>query len=100
MYDKILVGTDGSHGASKAVDAATALAKLSGGTLHLVSVGRPISAAMLVAPTVCSIAAISRGEGPIWRRTKVVAGWSVAGLWCAFIGFPSFCHAPRKRGIQ
>src|SRR4051812_6820776 len=55
----------------------------------------------LVAPTVSSIAAISRGEGPMWRSTKVVAG-SAASLRCAVItcSLNGLGHAPRRRGIQ
>src|SRR5438477_13193173 len=34
----------------------------------------PINASSDLARTVSSIAATSRGEGPIWRRSKVVAG--------------------------
>ena len=49
--------------------------------------GSPPSApSRLAAPTVSSIAAMSRGEGPIWRRTKSVAtssyGFAVRGHVC------------------
>ena len=37
MYKQIVVGTDGSTGASLAVDAALELARLTGATLHVVS---------------------------------------------------------------
>lgn len=37
MYKKIVVGTDGSHRARRAVDAATALAKTFGSELYIVS---------------------------------------------------------------
>ena len=47
MFESILVGTDGSDGAAIAVAHAAELARLGGGTLHLVSVGKPVTAAML-----------------------------------------------------
>ncbi len=43
MFDVIVVGTDGSESAGIAVHRATALAKLSGATLHIVSAYRPVS---------------------------------------------------------
>lgn len=39
LYERILVGTDGSATAAKAVDRAVELARVSGATLTLVSVG-------------------------------------------------------------
>src|SRR5579862_428266 len=56
-----------------------------------------ISAERLAAPTVFSIAATSPGAGPIWRRTKVVAG-SVSGLRGAVIGCP-FAFPWRSRDV-
>lgn len=41
MYSKILVGTDGSKTAAKAVDRAVEVAKASGGALTIMSAGRP-----------------------------------------------------------
>ena len=43
MFRSIVVGTDGSETAEKAVDAAIDLAKLSGATLELVSAYEPVS---------------------------------------------------------
>ena len=42
MFDTIIVGTDGSKTAAVAVAHATELARLFGGTLHLVSVTKPV----------------------------------------------------------
>src|SRR5688572_9755410 len=43
MYQNIVVGTDGSETATKAVDHAFALTKLAGGRLHIVTAYRPLS---------------------------------------------------------
>jgi nucleotide-binding universal stress UspA family protein len=43
MFDVIVVGTDGSESAGIAVHRATALAKLTSATLHIVSAYRPVS---------------------------------------------------------
>ena len=45
MFNTIVVGTDGSDGAAAAADIALELAKLSGGTVHLVCVGKPVALA-------------------------------------------------------
>jgi nucleotide-binding universal stress UspA family protein len=42
VFDTIVVGTDGSEGATVAVAHATELARLFGGTLHVVSVDKPM----------------------------------------------------------
>jgi nucleotide-binding universal stress UspA family protein len=49
MYTQIVVGTDGSQGASIAVGAAVELAKLTGATVHVVHAYKVISAASLSA---------------------------------------------------
>ena len=49
MYRKVLVGTDGSATAAKAVDRAVEVAKASGATLTILSAGRPDKAAKVVA---------------------------------------------------
>src|ERR1700743_2510881 len=61
-----------------------------------------ISASRLGAPTVSSIAATSRGEGPIWRAAEVVAA-SLVGLNGAFmtssrdvLGVGGFIHQPAE----
>lgn len=43
MFQNIVVGTDGSDSAAIAVQRAMEMAKLTGGTLHIVSAYRPIS---------------------------------------------------------
>lgn len=48
MYDKILVGTDGSKTAALAVDRAVEVAAAAGATLTIVSVGRPDKARQVV----------------------------------------------------
>jgi nucleotide-binding universal stress UspA family protein len=44
VFQTIVVGTDGSETAREAVRRAAELARLSGGTLHIVSAYRPVSA--------------------------------------------------------
>lgn len=48
MYDSIVVGTDGSETAQRAVTEASRLAKALGGVLHLVSAYSPIRGARVV----------------------------------------------------
>ena len=47
MYEKIVVGTDGSGGANVAVDAAIELARLTGARLHIVHAHTVVSAAAI-----------------------------------------------------
>ena len=47
MFDRIVVGTDGSETAAEAVRTATELAKLSGGSLDIVSAFEPVPAERL-----------------------------------------------------
>ena len=47
MFGSIVVGTDGSETAAKAVDAAVELAQLSGATLEIVSAYEPVSSQRL-----------------------------------------------------
>lgn len=49
MFETIVVGTDGSDTATTALRRAAELARLSGGTLHIVSAYRPVSAQKLEA---------------------------------------------------
>ncbi|HVM09546.1 MAG TPA: universal stress protein [Acidimicrobiales bacterium] len=49
MFRSIVVGTDGSPTATEAVRQATALARLGGGTVHLVSAYRPLESYATVA---------------------------------------------------
>ena len=48
MYDKILVGTDGSKTAAKAVDRAAEVARMVGGRLTVLSAGKPDKARSVV----------------------------------------------------
>ena len=48
MYQKILVGTDGSNTAAKAVDRAVDVARTSGATLTIFSAGKPAKAGKVV----------------------------------------------------
>lgn len=47
MYERILVGTDGSDSAGKAVDHALRLAQVTGGTVHVVTAWQAIPAMAL-----------------------------------------------------
>lgn len=49
MYHRIVVGTDGSATADRAVDAAGGIARLTGGSVHIVTAYRPVRAAAVVA---------------------------------------------------
>jgi nucleotide-binding universal stress UspA family protein len=49
MYRKVLVGTDGSRTAAKAVDRAAEVAKASGASLTVLSAGHPEKAGAVVA---------------------------------------------------
>jgi nucleotide-binding universal stress UspA family protein len=48
VYQRILVGTDGSATAARAVDRAVALARTTGATLTILSAGRPARARAVV----------------------------------------------------
>ena len=67
MYKAIVVGTDGSDRATGAVSQALALAKMSGATLHVVHVVRPLPPSMMgehVDPSAIAVAlADMRVEG-------------------------------------
>jgi nucleotide-binding universal stress UspA family protein len=49
MYERIVVGTDGSAGADAAVDAAIRLASLTGATLHVVHAYRAVTSGQMAA---------------------------------------------------
>ncbi|HVT20876.1 MAG TPA: helix-turn-helix domain-containing protein [Mycobacteriales bacterium] len=49
MYHRIVVGNDGSPNAERAVDAAGGIARLTGGSVHIVTAYRPVRAAAVVA---------------------------------------------------
>ena len=71
MYRSIVVGTDGSEGAMRAVEIAADLAAAAGGgaTLHIVSVQKPMAASAMAS----SEMAMASGAGVEWedeaRRT-------------------------------
>ena len=75
MYERILVGTDGSSTAAKAVDRAVAVAVSSGASLTIFSAGRPERADAVVAAE----AARHAGSG-VTIATKVVDVDPVSGL--------------------
>ena len=58
MYEQIVVGTDGSDGAGIAVDVAIALARLTGATLHVVTVYRVSGASPTAAACQVGIPAV------------------------------------------
>jgi nucleotide-binding universal stress UspA family protein len=57
MFNSIVVGTDGSERASKAVDEAAELAKISGATLHLVRAYKGVDQTVAAAMAAGSMAA-------------------------------------------
>lgn len=75
MYTKILVGTDGSKTAAKAVDRAVEVALASGATLTILSAGRPDKANGVVEAEAARVA----GRGAT-VDTVVVDDDPVAGL--------------------
>jgi nucleotide-binding universal stress UspA family protein len=75
MYQRILVGTDGSSTAAKAVDRAVDVAASTGATLTILSVGKPDR----VNDVVLQEAARHQGAG-VAIETKVVEGDAVEGL--------------------
>lgn len=75
MYQRILVGTDGSSTAAKAVDRAVEVAATAGATLTILSVGKPDKAQQVVS----SEAARHAGAG-VTIETTVREGDPVEGL--------------------
>jgi maltose/moltooligosaccharide transporter len=75
VYEKILVGTDGSPTAAKAVDRAVDFAKSAGATLTILSAGRPEKSQEVVEAEVARHA----GSGVV-IDTKVATGEPVAEL--------------------
>jgi nucleotide-binding universal stress UspA family protein len=75
MYQRILVGTDGSSTAAKAVDRAVEVAASTGASLTILSVGKPDR----VTDVVLQEAARHQGAG-VAIETKVVEGDAVEGL--------------------
>ena len=63
-FEKILVGTDGSETAEEAVRQAAALAKLSGGTLEVVSAFEPVPSRRTTAEKVSAPGDIEHEFGP------------------------------------
>ena len=62
MYQHIVVGTDGSPGASHALDHAVELARLSGATLHVVSAHKLTSPYQLASAGEVGMAAAAMGD--------------------------------------
>jgi nucleotide-binding universal stress UspA family protein len=62
MYQQIVVGTDGSAGASVALEHAMELARLSGATLHVVSAHKVTTPYQLAAASEVGMAASAVGE--------------------------------------
>ena len=75
MYRKVLVGTDGSRTAAKAVDRAVEVAGASGASLTILSAGRPDKAAAVVAAE-----SARHTESGVDVVTKVVDDDPVAAL--------------------
>ena len=75
MFEKILVGTDGSPTAAKAVDRAVAFAQSAGAALTILSAGRPDKSEKVVAAE----AARHAGSG-VAIDTRVVQGDAVEEL--------------------
>lgn len=75
MYSKILVGTDGSRTAARAVERAVEVAKAAGASLTILSAGRPDKAGKVVADA----ATLHEGAG-VAIDTKVVDDDAVAAL--------------------
>lgn len=62
MYQTIVVGTDGSATADKAVDVAGELARACGAALHVVTAYRPVRSAVLASAGAMGVAA----PAPMW----------------------------------
>jgi nucleotide-binding universal stress UspA family protein len=62
MYKQIVVGTDGSTGASVAVDAAIELARVTGARLHVVNAERTVTAYQLAAATDVGVPVVDIAE--------------------------------------
>ena len=75
MYEKILVGTDGSPTAAKAVDRAVAFAQSAGAALTILSAGRPDKGEKVVAAEAARHAASG-----VAIDTRVVQGDAVEEL--------------------
>ncbi|HEV7886152.1 MAG TPA: universal stress protein [Acidimicrobiales bacterium] len=75
MYERILVGTDGSSTAAKAVDRAVAVAASSGASLTILSAGRAEKAEAAVAAE-----AARHADAGVAISTKVVDSDPVSGL--------------------
>ena len=75
MYRKVLVGTDGSRTASRAVDRAVEVASASGASLTILSAGRPDKAAAAV-----EAEAKRHADAGVALDTQVVDDDAVAAL--------------------
>lgn len=79
MYAKLLVGTDGSRTAARAVDRAADVAAKAGATLTVLSAGRPDRAQAAVDAEVARLRDAGIGDG-VAIDTLVVDDDAVAGL--------------------
>jgi nucleotide-binding universal stress UspA family protein len=70
MFQRIIVGVDGSEGAGRALDRALELAELTGGTLHAVAVEEHLPA---YAATVGEVDEELRFESSYFRRVEAEA---------------------------
>jgi nucleotide-binding universal stress UspA family protein len=75
VYEKILVGTDGSPTAAKAVDRAVAFAQSAGAALTILSAGRPDKGEKVVAAE-----AARHADSGVTIDTRVVQGDAVEEL--------------------
>jgi nucleotide-binding universal stress UspA family protein len=90
MDDSIVVGTDGSDTANRAVEEAVRLAKALGAELHVVSAFEPLRARVAGAP---------EGAAAVWQPhsdDKVEAILSEAGAGVRIAGVPVTTHAVRE----
>jgi nucleotide-binding universal stress UspA family protein len=81
VYKTILVGTDGSDRATAAVEHAIALAKITGATLHIAYVSRPVTVTGVSAPDAVAVARTRMredGEQILDRAVAAVRGKAVS----------------------
>ena len=83
MYEHVVVGTDGSVTAKRAVEHAAHLAKGSGATLHVVHAVRLPSRAAMVAPEMAAAAAGADADAERFARElldELAAGLAADGI--------------------
>jgi nucleotide-binding universal stress UspA family protein len=98
MYKSIVVGTDGSPTAAKAVQRAAELAAATGSTLHVVGGVRLPSRSMAVAPEGAYAIAQASGE---WDAESVAGvEQMLAGLAAQFPGIETKTHAVPEAAVE